>query len=273
MELFGLGIGEIALRLAMGAIIGFCIGLTGVGGGVLGLQAMTLVFKMDPIAAVGTTSLYIFLTNISASFHHSKLGNIAWSAVGRILLGAVPANILVARWISGQADNAEFKHGLKTFIVCVVFLSVGVMILNAVNKWRKKAEKEERTLAHRIQEYWILRNVLCVLLGAAIGGLIGATSVGGGVLIVPMLMIIFGLSASRTVGSSIFIAMVLTLVTALVYGKGGSLQAHTAIIMAVGSLGGVRYGTRLSVKLPDQLLRIVMIALILAAAIMMLLHR
>lgn len=269
MELFGLGIGEIALRLAMGAIIGFCIGLTGVGGGVLGLQAMTLVFKMNPIAAVGTTSLYIFLTNISASFHHSKLGNIAWNAVGRILLGAVPANILVSHWISGQANNAEFKHDLKIFIICVVFLSVGVMILNTF----KSVKEEKRSLAHKIQEHWMLRNPLCVLLGAAVGALIGATSVGGGVLVVPMLMIIFGLSASRTVGSSIFIAMVLTLVTALVYGKGGSLQAPTAIIMAVGSLGGVRYGTRLSVKLPDQLLRIVMIALILAAAIMMLLHR
>jgi uncharacterized membrane protein YfcA len=268
VELFGLGIGAIALRLGMGAIIGFCIGLTGVGGGVLGLQAMTLVFKMDPIAAVGTTSLYIFLTNISASFHHSKLGNIAWNAVSRLLIGAVPANILIARWISGQADNAEFKHSLKIFIIGVVFLSVGVMILNAL----KGVKEEERSLAHKIQGHWVLRNILCILLGAAVGALIGATSVGGGVLIVPMLIIVYGLSASRTVGSSIFIAMVLTLVTALVYGKGGALEVHTAIIMAVGSLGGVRYGTHLSVKLPDQFLRIVMIALILAAAIMMLVH-
>ena len=273
MELFGLGIWEIALRLAMGAGIGFCIGLTGVGGGVLGLQATTLVFKMDPIMAVGTTSLYIFLTNISASIHHAKLKNIAWNAVIRILAGAIPANILVSRWISGQGNNAEFKDSLKTFIIFIVFFSIVVMAINAINTLRKKVKDEELDLASEIQQHWIFRNVLCIVLGALIGGLIGATSVGGGVLIVPMLIIVFGLSAARTVGSSIFIAMVLTMITALLYGKGGALEASTAITMAVGSLGGVRHGTKLSVKLPDQLLRLIMIGLILAAAIMMLINR
>ncbi len=273
MELFNLGTGGIILRLVMGAGIGFCIGLTGVGGGVLGLQATTLVLRMDPIMAVGTTSLYIFLSNISASIHHAKLKTIAWNAVIRILVGAIPANILVSRWVSAQGNNAEFKHALKTFIICIVFFSVGVMITNAIKTLRKKIKDEELHMASEIQQHWIFRNVLCVLLGGLIGGLIGATSVGGGVLIIPLLIIVFGLSAARTVGSSVFIAMVLTLITALVYGKDGGLDAPTAIIMAVGSLGGVRYGTRLSVKLPDQLLRLVMIGLILIAAIMMLLNR
>jgi uncharacterized membrane protein YfcA len=111
------------------------------------------------------------------------------------------------------------------------------------------------------------------VLGGVIGGLIGATSVGGGVLIVPMLIIVFGLTASRTVGSSIFIAMVLTLITAIMYGKGGELDVLTAVIMAVGSLAGVRYGSRLSVRLPEQGLKLVMVGLVLFAAIMMVLHR
>lgn len=38
--------------------------------------------------------------------------------------------------------------------------------------------------------------------GVVVGGLIGATSIGCGVLIVPLLMIPFGLEARRTVGSS-----------------------------------------------------------------------
>ncbi len=265
MEFCGFTVWEIVLRLGLGVAIGFCIGLTGIGGGVLGLQAMTLGLGLDPVRAVGTTSLYIFLTNISASVHHARLGNIAWGAAARILLGAVPANIAVAFWISRQGGNEEFQHALKTFIIGVVFFSVGVMAINTL----KKVAVGERTLASRIQGHWWLRNGLCVLLGAGIGGLIGATSVGGGVLIVPLLAIVFGLCACRTVGSSIFIAMVLTFVTAMIYGKGGELDAHSAVIMAVGSLAGVRQGSRLSVKLPDTLLRWIMIALILVAAILM----
>lgn len=257
----------------MGAAIGFSIGLTGVGGGILGLQATTLVLRMDPITAVGTTSLYIFLTNISASVHHAKLKNMAWSAVIRILAGAIPANMLVSHWISAQGNNADFKHALKSFIVYIVFFSILVMVINAIKTLRQKAKSEELLLASKIQQHWIFRNILCVLLGALIGGLIGATSVGGGVLIVPMLIIVFGLSAARTVGTSIFIAMVLTMMTALIYGKNGTLEAPTAIVMAIGSLAGVRHGTKLSIKLPDQLLRLIMIGLILIAAIMMLINR
>jgi len=81
---------------------------------------------------------------------------------------------------------------------------------------------------------------------------------------------VFGLSASRTVGSSIFIAMLLTLFTALVYGKGGEVDVFTAVVMAVGALLGVRKGTQLSKKLPDHHLRLVMICLVLFAAFMML---
>lgn len=273
MELFGLGIGEIILQLVMGALIGFGIGLTGVGGGILGLQATTLILKMDPITAVGTTSLYIFLSNLSASFHHFRRDNIAWSAVIRVLIGAIPINIIVSRWVSQQENNQTFKDMLTKFIIFIVFFSVGIMIINTVKSWRKKAKADELHLASEIQPHWVIRNILCILLGALIGGLIGATSVGGGVLIIPLLIIVFGLSAARTVGTSTFIAMILTLITALVYGGSGTVEVATAIIMALGSLIGIPYGTKLASQLPDQLLRIIMISLILIAAIIMLFNQ
>jgi len=273
MDIAGLDGMGILLRLGLGVVVGFSIGLTGVGGGVLGLQAMTLALKMDPVRAVGTTSLYIFLTNISASFQHAKLKNIAWKAVVRLLAGAIPANILIASWISRQGNNTEFKAGLKNFIICVVFFSVGVMIINAVKKLRSKVEAEERVAAAIIRDHGGASAILSVLIGALVGGLIGATSVGGGVLIVPMFIILFGLSASRTVGSSIFMAMVLTCVTALVYGKGGEVDFYSATVMAVGSLIGTRFGSKLSIALPDTLLRWIMIAVILMAAIMMVVNR
>ena len=263
-------VSDILLRLVMGALIGFSIGLTGVGGGILGLLSMTLIFHLDPILAVGTTSLYIFLTNISASFQHAKLGHIAWASAGRLLLGAIPADIFVSRWISAQTNDELFKYHLRIFIVCVVFLSVITMIINALKTPSSETENSKETFAQRMQKQWFPRNVVSVLLGVVVGALIGASSIGGGILIVPLLLIVFGLSASATVGTSIFMAMLLTLTTAIVYGKGGSVEIHTALVMAVGSLLGVRQGTQLSKKLPDRILRFVIIGIVLFAATMML---
>lgn len=273
MEFLGLSLTDIGLRLVLGLIIGFCIGLTGVGGGVLGLQAMTLAIGLDPIRAVGTTSLYIFLTNISAVFHHAKLKTVQWGSASRILIGAIPANILVSSWISGQADNETFKAVLKDFIIGVVLFSILMMVVNMIKKSRTALEKEERTLASRINGHAVLRNVTGIGMGAIVGGLIGATSIGGGVLIVPMLVMVFGLTASQTVGTSVTIAMVLTLVTSLVYGRGGSVEHVTAVVMAAGSLGGVSFGSKLSVKMPEKILQITVVGLITFAVVMMILSR
>jgi len=272
MEFFGLEILEIIGRLLLGVGIGFCIGLSGVGGGVLGLQAMTMVIGLDPVRAVGTTSLYIFLTNISASIHHARAKTVRWGVAGRILIGAIPANLLLSSWISRQGASPAFQQGLRNFIVGVVLFSVGVMTLNLIRRSRAVHSAEKKTLAERIDGDMAMRNLMGVLAGAIVGGLIGATSVGGGVLIVPLLLVVFGLSAGRTVGTSITIAMVLTLLTSLIYGRGGELDAVTAVVMAVGSLAGVPFGVKLSVRMPEKILQVVVIVIILVAAIMMLLN-
>ena len=65
----------------------------------------------------------------------------------------------------------------------------------------------------------------------------------------------------------------LTLVTSLSYFSGeSSMDATTAAVMAVGSLVGVPFGSKLSVQLPEKILQSVVICLILAAAVMMLLN-
>jgi uncharacterized membrane protein YfcA len=269
MNLFDLGITDIAIRLVLGLLIGFCIGLTGVGGGILVLPALTVILRIDPIVAVGTTTLYAFLTKCTAILHHVRLKTINWGTSLRFLIGAVPANIISAVWVSRQGADEAFKESLITFIVYVVFFAVGMMVFNMLGQSLPSLMRRERSLAEHINEHRILRNGLSTLLGAICGGLLGATAIGGGVLIVPILIILFGLPASSTVGSAIFITLILTMATSLIYGSRGEMDLVTAIIMSVGSLAGVYHGSRLSVRMPETLLRIIVIGLILAAAVIM----
>lgn len=268
--LFNLSIPEILLRLLLGLVIGFCIGLTGIGGGVLVLPSLTLILGIDPITAVGTTTLYAFLSKITAVLQHWKLKTIDWSISARFLAGAVPANIITAAWVSTHHNDARFKQLLIRFIVGVVFFSVFVMLLNTISRSRVRIVEKERELAEHLQKKKGLRIELCIILGAICGGLIGATSIGGGVLVVPILIALFGLSASRTVGTSAFITIILTMATALIYGSRGVQDLITATIMAVGSIAGVYQGSKLSVKMPEPLLRTLVLMLVLTAAVIML---
>ena len=267
---FDLNFMELLSRFLVGAGIGFCIGLTGVGGGVLMLPALILLFRMDPVTAVGTASLYSFITKAGATWHHIKLRTIEWKVSFRFLVGAVPANMVVASWIVSRGADEAFNHSLKIFIVCLIVFSLGVMLLNSlIIRSGPALRREEHTLAHYLANLPNLQRGVNIIIGVCIGGLIGATSIGGGVLIVPTLIIVFGLSTSRTVGTSIFITVILNLITASIYGSGKQIDISMVLISALGSLTMVYYGSKLAVQLPDRLLKRVVFGLILLTALLM----
>lgn len=276
--MFEFGMDGMALRLVAGTFIGFCMGLTGVGGGVLVIPTLTLLFKLPASVAVGTGSLYAFLTNLSGIFHHYKLKTVDFMTGAWFLVGAIPTDIAMAFAVSTAVQRlgresdavARFQGNLKLFMACVIIFSCVVLIINMIMGLKRRKTSELTGLARIIRATPVRERSTAVLLGTIVGALIGSTSVGGGVITAPMLIIFFGLSSSRTVGTCILVAVVLTMVTSIVFLISGELEMATAICMAVGSMVGVPLGSKLSVKLPENVLKIIVVAIIVTAAVLML---
>lgn len=269
-------IATIAVKLVAGLVIGACIGLTGIGGGVLVLPTLTLLFSLPPTVAVGTANLYSFLCKLSATYFHLKQKTIVFGTSGYFLVGAMPANLAVAiglTWYAGSLKEDEaawqaLQQDLQQFIALIVIISALLILWNLFSKPGSRAREPKAEGAG--QNTKKSKKVVAVLMGAVVGALIASTSVGGGILIVPMLIIIFGLTAVETVGSSIFIAVILTLLSSLVYAGNSQLDMTTAIIMATGSLVGVPLGARYSKRLPDRLLQLIITGIVCTAGALML---
>ena len=124
---------DILIRLAAGLVIGFCIGLTGVGGGVLMMPTLSFL-GFSPTACVGTASVYSFLTRCSATLHYAKLKTIDYRTSILFLVGAVPSAMLVGQAInryvaeSGEEEVRIFQANLKLFISGMVFLCVLLLV-------------------------------------------------------------------------------------------------------------------------------------------------
>jgi uncharacterized membrane protein YfcA len=264
------------IRLGLGVIIGFSIGLTGVGGGVLVLPALTLVLGIPPSVAVGTASLYAFLTKCSAVYHHHRLRTVDYRLAALLLMGAVPGNAVASLWVNRLVSRLQpdallgFQCGLRTFMAVVILLSGVIMGLELVRTGSGRSRATETESAGRAAYGRRTRIAVAVSGGCLVGILIGLTSIGGGVLVVPLLMIVFGLSPSRTVGTSILIAVVLTLLTSVIYGHGGQIDAGTALVMGAGSLLGVYWGSRACAKIPEGGLKVLVTGVILIAGMLML---
>ena len=267
----GLDAWEILVRLATGMVIGFLIALTGVGGGALTVPALTIILGLPSSIAVGTASLYAFLAKAYAVFAHYRLGTLDRSATLTFLAGAIPGNVVTAYFINsyirtaGSEDAARlesFQDSLGLVIALSMLLSAIILTLNLARK--TSAPPSDPGSRGRV------RTFLCVLCGLIVGGLVGATSVGGGILVLPVLIMVMGLSAVRAVGTSILIAFVLSLQTSVIFMWGGQLELITAAVMWVGSLAGVFAGSRLAVKMPERPLQAIVIGVIYVASIVML---
>ena len=80
-----------------------------------------------------------------------------------------------------------------------------------------------------------------------VGAVMGMTSIGGGILIIPSLLLFYR-ETSRYVGTSIFVALLLMAVMSTLYaligrGQGAAdVDLTIAVFMSAGSLAGVHYG-------------------------------
>ncbi len=264
----------LAAELAIGAFVGFTIGLTGVGGGVLVVPALTVLLDMPATSAVGTASAYAFLTKIFAGFEHWRLKTIDFAMAHLFLIGAVPGNIAACLIIGHYKQHAtdptalaDMQSQLKAFIAGVMVFSVILMLANLMRDWWKDRRKSDTgaEITPQPATMPVAKRVLGITLGAIVGALIGATSVGGGVVIVPLLILCFGLTTRCTIGTSIYIALILTLSTAMLSAGRGDVSYVTAGLMAVGSLFGVSLGSRLADRMAESLLQTAVIVLLLVA--------
>src|SRR5437899_12667361 len=75
-----------------GYLVGWVVGVTGVGGGSLMTPLLVLVFGVAPSTAVGTDLLFAALTKAGGAWAHARRDNVDWRVVGWLAAGSVPAS-------------------------------------------------------------------------------------------------------------------------------------------------------------------------------------
>lgn len=88
--------------------------------------------------------------------------------------------------------------------------------------------------------------------GAAAGLLSGMFGVGGGILMVPAMVLLVGFGQHRAQATSLAAIVPIAAVGAFVFGRADSVDLTAALLLAAGSLVGVQGGARLMHRLSDQ---------------------
>lgn len=254
---------DIALRVSFGAVIGLCLGLTGVGGGLLIIPVLRGVFAMSPVMAVGTASLCAALMKMNAGVMHIRNGNIDWKSIALVLCGAAPTLLVTSVGIVTLSENpatsATINQMIEYLIMAVIVFAMIAMTRHSKPVIEDASKKKESFFKPKV-----------VLAGAATGIVMGATGVGGGVLLLPLLSTTLGLDMKKSIGSSVVIALALSLAAALMYREGGQTDTITAVLLVAGSLVGIPVAGWLMKALSDRRLQQISLGLIAVSAVVML---
>jgi len=236
------------LHAVAGLLVGFLVGLTGVGGGSLMTPVLVLLFGVSPATAVGTDLLFASTTKIAGTLVHGIRSTVDWQIVRRLASGSVPAAAVTLAVLS----RFDHSHGKSNHTILVV---LGVMlILTALAtllqqrlvalSQRGPATSPQRTL------------ISTVVLGVVLGVVVTMSSVGAGAIGVTALLLLYpALRVAGIVGTDIAHAVPLTMVAGLGHWVIGDVNGALLVNLLIGSLPGVVAGSLLSSRSPDHVLR------------------
>ncbi len=243
-------VGSFGFTIA-GLVVGFIVGMTGVGGGSL-MTPILLWFGINPATAVGTDLLYAAITKASGVWVHGKQKNIDWAITGWLALGSVPAAAATLWFLSTlhtdtAALNAIIKQGLA---VVLILTALAILFKSRLQAFASKHAGDRYHLSGRSL------NVLTVITGVVLGVMVSLTSIGAGALGTVALFLLYPyLVTRRLVGTEIAHAVPLTLVAGLGHASMGNMDWSLLGYLLLGSLPGIYIGSHLTGRISDSVLR------------------
>ena len=236
-----------------GFVVGFIIGLTGVGGGSLMTPILVLMFGIKPAIAVGTDLLYAAVTKSAGIFVHNRRGTIEWKIVGLLALGSIPSTFISVLLLKHLGTA-----GINYDKVITYSLSISLMLTSLVLIFRSQLQcfsQNERFNTVRVLHHR-LRKPMTVLAGAIIGVLVTLSSVGAGALGAAILFFLYPrIRAITIVGTDLAHAVPITAIAGLGHVHLGTVDFQLLGSLLIGSLPGIYLGTHTGALLPERVLR------------------
>lgn len=231
-------------------------GLFGVGGGVVIVPGLTLGMGLAQHAAVATSLAAILIIAPAALIGYVLDGAVAYGAALTIAVGSV----------AGAFLGVPLSHRIPAVRLRQVFAVLLLVI--AVRLALPSPDAEGTALALGVGSAAAL-----VGLGLVAGVLSTLLGVGGGIVVVPALVVLFGVSPHLAEGTSLLVILPTALVGARGHGGRGVTDWHLGLLLGAGGVFGGLLGAQLALALPAVWLSRLFAVLLVAVAVRMLRQR
>lgn len=254
-----------------GALAGYASGLLGVGGGFLLTPLLISVFGLPAPVAVGAGVTQMIGVAFLAARRHAAAGCVDWKMSGAMAPGLLLGAALGVRLLSALdqlGTVSAFGRGFSVARSAILLVFLFLLPAIALRFWRSGETDTGSRPAGRLR---FARGPLAVAFpasglpavswfsltfwGAGIGGAAGLLGIGGGVFVVPLLNLGFGVALRVAIGTSSLLILFSSLFSSIPHIWLGHVDPRLVLALLAGSLLGVGPGARHSHRLPVRALR------------------
>lgn len=198
----------------IGAVTAFVGSLIGLGGGVILIPSLLFLYHYTdmfawatPQTIVGISLMVMVVTALSSSMAYLKKGRIDYKTGLLFLVGSIPGGI-IGSWLNQyiSADHFSLYFGLLMVALSLLFLI----------KRKPKSSQGKHTRTFRIGDQTYHYSVsfwAAFVLSLIVGALSGMFGIGGGSIMVPAMILLFGIPAHIATATSMFMIFFISLIT------------------------------------------------------------
>lgn len=244
---------SLVLPLLLGALLGFAGGIFGIGGGIIAIPVLTGLFAMDQKLAQGT-ALVMMVPNLAiALWRYSQRLSLPKMRTALLVLCAVTATTLTAHYASSVASS-ELRRYFGGFLLWLAVHSL-LGLRARHGRWQI-----------------VLPAQLIPLVGFIGGSCQGLLSIGGGMIVPPILVTFFRQTQAMAQGFALALVIPSSLIALLTFSNAGLVDWKMGALLALGGALTVSSGVKIAHRLPERRLRAAFSAMLLATALWMIFH-
>jgi uncharacterized membrane protein YfcA len=206
------------------------------------IPMMTVFAGLSQREAHGTSLVAVACTGIMGALTYFFHGVVDWQAS---LILAVSAALFsrMGAVFAHSLREIDLRRGFGIFIICVSLLIIAKGFIPGA--------KEEMA-------FWP-RMFILFLIGIGTGLISGMMGIGGGLVMIPAMVVLVGMPQHLAQGTSLLAMVPVGIVGAFTYYRLGNVRVHLALGLAVGTIAGSFLGGTAAVFLPDFYLKIIFV--------------
>ena len=227
-----------ARDVGVGAGAGAVSGLFGVGGGIVLVPYLVLVRGWEQKRAQATALVMVAMAATAGLLPYARSGLVVWAAAAAILIGGLIGAVV------GSAIVARARSWVLQLAFAVLLV---VAALRLVTAPVPEGAVQSLAMTPGLAAAYLASGIAMGILSALFG-------IGGGIMLVPLLVAVFGYDQRLAAGTSLAVMGLIALMGAVRQGRAGQTDWRAGALLGLGGAVGGVAGAMLAQVLPLQAL-------------------